>query len=310
MKPTEILLLSGFLGSGKTTLLQRFLEKEKQTGRKVAVIMNEIGQYSVDSHAVGEDTPLKELLNGCICCSMKDELELTLLSLFTQEQPDVIYIEATGAAHPVDIMDACLHPLIAPYVNMRAVVSLVDTEKWLIKSRLSPQISTLLTEQIRHADDIVLNKMDRVSELEMATAVAEIKEINAHAAIHQVSFAAVDPDAIGQRTGQKDEHIPVTTASLKIQSYTYGFTNAIPQERFEEWLRQLPDTIHRIKGFVQFEQGKTTQIQYSYGIPIYTDEIMKLPMNLVVIGESLDKERLKEELRALENKSRAENRSG
>lgn len=301
MKTIEIILLSGFLGSGKTTLLQRLLEEEKSAGRKVAVVMNEIGQYSVDSRAIEDGTPLKELLNGCICCSMKDELELTLLSLFTQEQPDVIYIEATGAAHPVDILDACLHPLIAPYVQIRSVVSLLDAERWLAKDKLSPQVRTLLTEQIRHADDILINKVDRVSEADAAAVREEIKTINPGAMLHQVTYATISlADLVHSgRTGHGN-HQPVTTAHLHIQSYTHSFSGPIEQSKFENWLRNTPETVHRVKGFVQFEAGVTTQVQYAYGIPVYTEEMMKLPMNLVVIGENLEKDVLQEELDRLE----------
>ena len=69
---TEVYLLSGFLGSGKTTLLKHLLQQEKRIERKVAVLMNELGRVSIDSDAVAEDVPLKELLDGCICCTIQD----------------------------------------------------------------------------------------------------------------------------------------------------------------------------------------------------------------------------------------------
>lgn len=106
MKKINISILGGFLGSGKTTLLQNILKEEKKRNRKVAVLLNEIGEHSVDTDIIGTKIPLKELLNGCICCTLKNELEIQLLSLYQQHQPDVIYIETTGVAHPLEVLDA------------------------------------------------------------------------------------------------------------------------------------------------------------------------------------------------------------
>src|SRR5438105_4581578 len=79
MNKAEVYILSGFLGSGKTTLLKRLLEDERRLGRKIAVMMNELGKVSIDSDAVtDDDVALKELLGGCICCSIQDKLESQL----------------------------------------------------------------------------------------------------------------------------------------------------------------------------------------------------------------------------------------
>src|SRR5574342_904076 len=121
MQKPEIYILSGFLGSGKTTLLKRLLENEKKKNRKVAVMMNELGKVSIDSNIVEEDVALKELLGGCICCTIQDKLESQLQSLLLNEKPDVIYIETTGAAHPVEVLDAILSPYFADRFNIKGV---------------------------------------------------------------------------------------------------------------------------------------------------------------------------------------------
>ena len=84
MEKVEVFILSGFLGSGKTTLLQNILTQEKELGRNVAVVMNELGQVSIDSNAVSENTPLKELLNGCVCCTIQGQLEVHLQGLLQE----------------------------------------------------------------------------------------------------------------------------------------------------------------------------------------------------------------------------------
>ncbi|WP_054636596.1 GTP-binding protein [Thalassobacillus sp. C254] len=127
---TEIFILSGFLGSGKSTLLRRFLHKEHENGRQIAVLMNELGEKSIDSSVVPASTPLKEMLNGCICCTINGQLSQQLNSLLTEYKLDAIYIEATGAAHPIEIIDACTHPLLAGKVEIKSVLTLVDVKQW------------------------------------------------------------------------------------------------------------------------------------------------------------------------------------
>lgn len=124
MRSVEIYILAGFLGAGKTTLLQRIMNEEQVNNRKVAVIMNEMGQVSIDSDAVPKNVPLKELLNGCICCTLSDKLEVQLSELLNQFELDAIYIETTGVAHPVEVLDACLSPLLADKVRIQSIITL------------------------------------------------------------------------------------------------------------------------------------------------------------------------------------------
>ena len=155
MKQVEIYILSGFLGAGKTTLLQKALEEEQRNGRKSRVVMNEIGQVSIDSDAVPNGTPLKELLNGCVCCTLSDKLEVQLSELLNQYDLDVIYIETTGAAHPVEVLDACLSPLLAEKVRIHSIITLIDAALWLERHKLKIPLRKLITEQVEHADIII-----------------------------------------------------------------------------------------------------------------------------------------------------------
>lgn len=178
---TEIYILAGFLGSGKTTLLKQLLQDEKENGRKVAVLMNELGKVSIDSDAIDEDIPLRELLDGCICCTIQDKLEGQLQGLLTLEKPDVIYIEATGAAHPVEVLDAVLSPLFANSIVPKGIISILDSARWLHRKQLTPQVLQLLVEQIRHADCLLVNKIDLLSEDEQANVIQEVQSINSTA---------------------------------------------------------------------------------------------------------------------------------
>jgi G3E family GTPase len=307
MNKTEVYILSGFLGSGKTTLLKRLLEDERRLGRKVAVMMNELGKVSIDSNAVAdEDVALKELLGGCICCSIQDKLESQLQGLLLAEKPEVIYIEATGAAHPVEILDAILSPLFADQFNIKGIVTTVDGLRWLDRRSLSPQLQQLLVEQVRHADFILINKMDELTESEQARCIFEIQGINSQACCLLTSFSQVSMEQLRgltlsftKTTGTESTH-----KALNLTTFVYQFQHAISHTKFEEFLKSLPDSIYRIKGYVKFgSTEKPYLFQFSYGMPLYLKEEMNLPLNLVFIGEGMNWTEIETQLLQLEKES-------
>lgn len=302
---TEIFILSGFLGSGKTTLLKQLLIEEKKQNRKVAVMMNELGKVSIDSDAVGDDIPLKELLDGCICCTIQDKLEAQLQGLIMMEKPDVIYIETTGAAHPVEVLDAILSPLFADKLDVKGIISVVDGKRWLSRKSLSPQVQQLIIEQVRHADLILLNKTDVLSEEEQSKLSMEIHALNSHAFSILTTFAKVPMQQVRLLSANKKEIQERThvTSDLKLSTFVYKFEHAVEQTEFEAFLRKLPNTLYRIKGYIKFHSSKFPFLfQFSYGMPLYMKENMNLPLNLVFIGENMDWILIKEQLRLMEKK--------
>jgi G3E family GTPase len=306
MGKVEVFILSGFLGSGKTTLLQNILTQEKQLDRKVAVVMNELGQVSIDSNAVTENTPLKELLNGCVCCTIQGQLEVHLQGLLQDYDLDAIYIETTGVAHPIEVLDACMSPLFADQLFVQSIVTLIDVNRWKERDCLSPQLQMLLREQIHHADVLLLNKIDQLSEMEQGQIIFEIQSINSEARSLLTKHAAVKLDDL--RTIKKAERKPHERAhvhlDLKLKTYVHTFSNALDLDLFEEWLRKMPETIYRIKGYLKFTHSNNTYLfQYSYGTPIYLKELMNYKATLVFIGEKLDPTWMKAEMEKLEEES-------
>src|SRR5258706_12772100 len=98
-------LISGFLGSGKTTLLQNLLNYCLTQGIKPAVLMNEYGEVNIDGELLrGQGNTVREMTNGCICCTIGGTLGLALQDVAARK-PDVIFIEATGLADPVELID-------------------------------------------------------------------------------------------------------------------------------------------------------------------------------------------------------------
>ncbi|TYR80874.1 GTP-binding protein [Priestia megaterium] len=306
MKKTEVYILSGFLGSGKTTLLKRLLMQEKENDRNIAVVMNELGKISIDSNEIEEDTPLKELLNGCVCCTIQGQFETQLHSLLQENKLDAIYIETTGVAHPIEVLDACMSPLFANEIVVKCIVTTIDSKRWQDRHTLSIQLQKLLQEQVRHADVILLNKTDQLSESAKASLLFEVQSINSTATCLLTTFSQVDLGLLQQaQLSKKQQHEQAhVNDHLHLKTFVYEFSKKINLEKFEDWLRQMPDTIYRIKGYLRFTHSDDTySFQYSYGMPLYMKELMKLPTTLVFIGENLDHEALRAQLQQLETDS-------
>jgi G3E family GTPase len=304
MKNTEIYILAGFLGTGKTTLLKQILELEQQQKRKVAVLMNELGEISIDSDAVGEDVPLRELLGGCICCTIQDKLEGQLQGLLVEHQPDAIYIETTGAAHPVEVLDSVLSPLFAGKIEMRGIITTVDGTLWAARSQFQPQLQQLLLEQVRHADLILINKSDLLSDSGQARVSMEIQSINPEARCILTTYSRVSQRelkdmAFAPKRESKTAHVH---KALRLGTFVHRFQKPVNRERFEEFLRSLPDQIYRIKGYIQFSDSQYPDLfQYSYGTPLFMMEYIKLPLTIVFIGQDIDWKEIQLKLEALEN---------
>ncbi|WP_078547848.1 CobW family GTP-binding protein [Litchfieldia alkalitelluris] len=302
-KKVEVFILSGFLGSGKTTLLTNLLTQEKELDRKVAVVMNELGSVSIDSGAIKEDTPLKELLNGCVCCTIQGQLEVHLQGLLHENELDSIYIETTGVAHPIEVLDACLSPLFADQLNVQSIITMVDANRWQERDKISIRLHKLLQEQIRHANVILINKVDQLSDSQQAKTVMEIQGINAKGRCLLTQYANVSLDALRIDRPQRSETRETTHVEhdLHVKSYVHQFSVPIDLEIFEDWLKNMPDTIFRIKGYLRFTHSQNIYLfQYSYGMPIYMKELMDYPLNVVFIGEDISREWLKNEMNRLE----------
>lgn len=292
-KTVEIVILSGFLGSGKTTLLQNLLDQEKEKDRKFAVVMNEIGKVSIDSDILSDGTRIEEIVNGCICCTSKTQLEMAILTLALTEQPDIIYIESSGIAHPMEVYDACLSPVIQINILVKSIITVLDGPLWLNQDKMSLKIRKLLEEQVRYADQILVNKVDLMSGREYEQLLVEIDQRNPLALKHMTTFSRIALEDIKYRENKiqgAHEQLHVEN-HLHVSSLTYLFEEPIDRELFMKWLKHIPSTIHRMKGFLRFkdEPDYTYLIQYAFGVPYFIESDINFPMNLVVIGENLDK---------------------
>ncbi|QBK26007.1 CobW family GTP-binding protein [Ureibacillus thermophilus] len=288
----EVYLFSGFLGSGKTSMLVDVLRQLKEEGLKPAVIMNELGEIPFDSQAVDEDIPLKEILDGCICCTRGEKTEAQIQSLLYEADFDVLIIETTGAAHPVEALDAVYSPLFADELNIKGIVTVADSRRWMERNQLSPQARSLFLEQIRHAHLILANKCDLLTEAEQAKVVFELQGVNPNAFILQTSHGRVPLKLLKglQATKAQQAIEPAQIGKhLHLSSRVIEFKRSFSQEEFEAWVRELPATVYRMKGYVPIEGMQHPMLfQYAYGLVQWLPEYIKMPPKIVMIGENVD----------------------
>lgn len=288
----DVYLFSGFLGSGKTSMLVDVLSQLKEKGLRPAVMMNEIGQMSFDSDQVDSDVPLREVLDGCICCSGVESTEAQIQTLLTQYDFDVLIIETTGAAHPVEALDAVYSPLFAESLNIKGIVTVVDSKLWLNRASLTPQARALFLEQIRHPHLLIANKSDLLTEAEKATLVFDLQGLNHEAFILQTQNGKVPLQLLESLqattlTNQKVQPVQIGK-HFQLSSRLIEFHHSFEKEEFEQWIQSLPETVYRMKGYVPIKGIRHPMLfQYAYGLVQWLPEYMNMPPKIVMIGENI-----------------------
>eukprot|EP00438_Fugacium_kawagutii_P030144 Skav235166 [mRNA] locus=scaffold721:103421:104734:+ [translate_table: standard] len=213
-----VTVLSGFLGAGKTTLLHHVLSN--QEGLRVAVIVNDMAEVNIDGLLVkgaqvlaGEDK-MVEMQNGCICCTLRQDLIENVTKLAEEKRFDYLLIESTGISEPMPVATTFVtehegQKMLGSVARLDTLVTMVDavnffkdynrgTEKLRDRPALGAEttdertISSLLTDQIECANLIVLNKMDLVKDSDAATLQEFLKKLNPKAKIIRSTFGKVD----------------------------------------------------------------------------------------------------------------------
>jgi len=161
-----VTILTGFLGAGKTTLLNRILNG--QHGLRVAVLVNDFGAINIDTELiVGVEDNAISLANGCVCCSIRDDLVETVEIVINRpESPEYILLEASGVADPSGIAFTFIQPNFRDRIRLDSIISIVDADQIFAYPEY-PDLQELKLRQIGFSDMVILNKVDLVDEVEL-----------------------------------------------------------------------------------------------------------------------------------------------
>jgi G3E family GTPase len=179
----RLLLVTGFLGSGKTSLILSLAHAARETGCRVAIIVNEIGEIGIDNQLMRRlDLDVWELTNGCICCTLTADLVTTLQKLDEGYATELVIVEPSGAADPANLTRAMPYYRGRPLESMRWITVLDPLRLPMLLEVLTP----LITAGIRQADFLIISKPDLASPQEVEEAEAAAREINPTAPLRAV----------------------------------------------------------------------------------------------------------------------------
>ncbi len=303
MLKTPCNAIAGFLGSGKTTLLRNSLEKVFQE-KRVAIIMNEIGDLGIDGKVVSgfeNIDKVVELNSGCVCCSVDIfSLHNAFREIQEQIKPDLIVIETTGLANPFPLIQR-LHYLD---VVLDSVITLVDASEFL---RLAAE-EEVLNEQVRAADFLILNKTDLVTELEIERVESHLRQLNQRAPLFKTTHSNIDPKllfALGANLYRRQSKLLETQVTKSAQgfrdshqdfsSFSYQTERLVNLDKFKQFLGELSPKVYRAKGILNLDDRATSCLfnficgRFDFQV-VAPDICGKMPTQAVFIGRNLEQE--------------------
>lgn len=270
-----VTVLSGFLGAGKTTVLSHILNNRQ--GKKVAVIVNDMSEINIDSATVANevslsrsDEKLVEMSNGCICCTLREDLLLEVTKLAKDGRFDYLVIESTGISEPLPIAETFTFSdedgiSLSDVATLDTMVTVVDAVNFLkdfeeayslkeagesLGEEDERSVSDLLVDQVEFADVILISKTDLADTADIERLKAILKTLNTHARVIPIIQGQVDIDAVlstglfdferaqnapGWLKEIRGEHVP-ETEEYGISSFSFLARRPFHPEKFYQFL--------------------------------------------------------------------------
>ncbi|WP_078555030.1 GTP-binding protein [Alkalihalobacterium alkalicellulosilyticum] len=286
-----VTVLSGYLGSGKTTLLNHLLQN--RDGLRIAVIVNDMSEVNIDAELIkqgGElsrtEEKLVEMSNGCICCTLREDLLIEVEKLALAGNIDYIVIESTGISEPVPVaqtfsyIDEELNIDLTQFCRLDTMVTVVDANRFwhdfdsgeslldrkqALGEEDEREIADLLIDQIEFCDVLVLNKCDLVSEQELEKLEQVLRTLQPTAKLIRTVNATVQPKEIVNTGLFNFEHASNSAGWIRelaeghanhtpeteeygISSFVYESRIPFHSIRFDNWAHSMPSNIVRAKG--------------------------------------------------------------
>lgn len=292
-KKIPVTVLSGYLGSGKTTMMNHVLQNEKDM--RVAVIVNDMSEINIDAELIANGSGISrteekfvELSNGCICCTLREDLLQEVERLARLGTIDYILIESTGISEPIPVaqtfsyLDEELGIDLTKFCQLDTMVTVVDANRFwhdfqsgesLLERKEAVgelderDVADLLIDQIEFCDVLVLNKCDLVSDEVLERLERILRALQPEAKLIRTVNGVIEPAEI-LNTGRFDfervsesagwlkelelgheNHIP-ETEEYGISSFIYKRRRPFHPMRFVEWCDHMPESIVRAKGII------------------------------------------------------------
>ncbi|MBE5662128.1 GTP-binding protein [Staphylococcus sp. SS21] len=301
----RISIINGFLGSGKTTLLTHYISELLKNDEKIKIIMNEFGSFDIDSNSISNEIEVYSLINGCVCCDLKQELVSELTAIALNGDVNHVIIEATGIAHPLELLIACQDPKLVSYFEKPTTIGVLDAKRFLNRHQYTDDTVSLMEDQLKLSDIVIINKTDLVTDDNIQIIKSQLYDICPGVMTYTTTFGRVPLNTLLLKTKNKqleNEDNQHHHHHHGIKSMHYTFSGPIDRQLFYQFILKLPDSVLRLKGYVTFRDKPDAiyEFQYAYGLPDYGIVSMNVPLTIVIIGETLDTNQLRNQLDMLQ----------
>jgi G3E family GTPase len=289
MRKLPATVLSGFLGAGKTTVLNHILNNRR--GLRVAVIVNDMSEVNIDSRLVAEDSQLSrvderlvEMSNGCICCTLREDLLIEIGRLAKEDRFDYLLIESTGISEPLPVAETFDFEMgdgtsLRDVARLDTMVTVIDGERFLedfdstdelhqreasLDSEDQRNVADLLIDQVEFANVLIINKTDRIDGEQTGSLEAILRSMNPDAVIVRAVRGNVPlcsvldtglfsfekaAQAKGWMQELRGSHVP-ESEEYGIGSFVYRARVPLHPARLHQILEEGWSGVLRAKGFV------------------------------------------------------------